>query len=71
MPAEPSQLNRDEGPNRRKPAIKLDEEQAIAVREPDPPLHLAPQDDQLMSERRILCFKTALRLEWRGHENKE
>jgi hypothetical protein len=21
----------------------------------DPPLHLTPQDDQLMSERRILC----------------
>jgi hypothetical protein len=27
-------------------------------------LHLAPQDDQLMSERRILGFKPAFRLEW-------
>jgi hypothetical protein len=30
-----------------------------------------PQNDQLMSERRILCFKPALRLEWRDHESKE
>jgi hypothetical protein len=51
--------------------ICLTKEPAIAVREPDPPLHLAPQDDQLMSERRILCFKPALRLEWRGHQSKE
>jgi hypothetical protein len=57
--------------NRREPSIQLDKEPAIAVREPDPPLHLTPQDDQLMSERRILCFKPALRLAWRGHENKE
>jgi hypothetical protein len=57
--------------NRREPSIQLDKEPAIAVREPEPPLHLTPQDDQLMSERRILCFKPALRLAWRGHENKE
>jgi hypothetical protein len=29
--------------------------------------HLAPQDDQLMSEHRILRLKPALRLERRGH----
>jgi hypothetical protein len=57
--------------DRREPSIQLDKEPAIAVGEPDPPLHLTPQDDQLMSERRILCFKPALRLAWRGHENKE
>ena len=34
-------------------------------------IHLTPQDDQLMSERCILCLKPALRLEWRGHESKE
>jgi hypothetical protein len=38
----------------------------IAVRKPDSAVHLAPQHDQLMSERRILGFKPALRLEWRG-----
>jgi len=39
-------------------------EQAIAVREVDATAHLALQHDQLMSERGILCFKPALRLEW-------
>jgi hypothetical protein len=52
--------------DRREPSIQLDQEPAIAVREPDPPLHLAPQDDQLMSERCIFCLKPAFRLEWRG-----
>ena len=33
---------------------------AIAVRQPDPALRLAPQYDQLMSECRILCLKPAL-----------
>jgi hypothetical protein len=55
----------------RETSIQLDQEPAIAVREPDPPLHLTPQDDQLMSERRVLGFKPALRLEWRSHESKE
>jgi hypothetical protein len=61
----------DDLQNRRKPSIQLDKEPAIAVREPGPPLNLTPQNDQLMSERRILCFKPALRLEWRDHESKE
>jgi hypothetical protein len=32
----------------------LDKEPAIVVCEPDPALHLTPQNDQLMSERRVL-----------------
>jgi hypothetical protein len=44
----------------------LDKEPAIAVRKPDSAVHLAPQHDHLMSERRILGFKPALRLEWGG-----
>ena len=52
--------------DRWEPSIQLDKEPAIAVREPGPPLHLTPQDDQLMAERCILCFKPALRLDWRG-----
>jgi hypothetical protein len=43
--------------DRREPSIQLDQEPAITVREPDPPLHLAPQDDQLMSQRCIFCLK--------------
>jgi len=60
--------NREDLQDRRKPAIQLDQEPAIVVREPDPTLKLAPQNDQLMSERRILCLKPALRLEWRGQD---
>jgi hypothetical protein len=52
--------------DRRKPAIKLDEEPAIVVRKPGPAPRFTSQDDQLMSERRSLCLKPALRLEWRG-----
>jgi hypothetical protein len=53
----------DDLQNRRKPSIQLDKEPAIAVREPGAPLNLTPQNDQLMSECRILCFKPAPRLE--------
>ena len=31
-----------------------------------PSQQLSPQHDQLMSQRRILCLKPALGLEWRG-----
>jgi hypothetical protein len=44
----------------------LDKEPAIVVRQPDPALNLTPQYDQLTSERGVLGFKPALRLEWRG-----
>jgi hypothetical protein len=48
--------------------MQLDQEQAVVVRESNPALHLAPQYDQLMPERHILGFKSALRLEWRGQD---
>ena len=38
------------------------------VRELDPTLQLTPQNDRLMSQRRILSFKPALRLERRGQD---
>jgi hypothetical protein len=57
--------------NRRKPSIYLDQEPAIVVRQPDPALHLTPQNDQLMSENRILCLKSALRLEWRSQDGQD
>jgi hypothetical protein len=45
---------------RRKPTIQLDEEQAILVGELDAAARPALQHGQLMSERGILCFKSAL-----------
>jgi hypothetical protein len=44
----------------------LHEEPAVAVSRLDAAPHPPPQDDQLMSEHRILCLKPALRLERRG-----
>jgi hypothetical protein len=46
--------NREDLQNRWKQSIQLDQELAIAVREPDPARNLALQNDQLMSEGRIL-----------------
>ena len=62
----PNDLDRLE--DRRKPTIQLDEEQAIVVGEPDPTAHLALQHSQLLPERGILCFKSALGLEERGNQ---
>jgi hypothetical protein len=58
--------DREDRQGRRKPSIQLDQEPAITIDDPVPARHLAPQDHQLVSECRILCFKQALRLEWRG-----
>jgi hypothetical protein len=52
--------------DRREPSIQLDKKPAVVVPQPDPALNLTPQPDQLTSERRILCLKPALRLEWCG-----
>jgi hypothetical protein len=57
--------------DRWKPSIQLDEEQTIAIREPDATAHLPPQYDQLTSERSVLCLKSALRLERRGEQAQE
>jgi hypothetical protein len=43
-----------------KPAIQLDEKPAIKIREPNATTPPAPQDNQLMSQRRILGFKPQL-----------
>jgi len=40
-----------------------DKEPTVVVGEPNAAMHLTPQNDQLMSERRVLGFKPALRLE--------
>src|SRR5882762_6922392 len=54
--------------DRREPAIQLDQEPAIMVREPDATMKPAPQDNQLMSKHRVLSFKPQLRLERRGQD---
>jgi hypothetical protein len=52
--------DRDDLQNRWKPSIQLDKKPAIVVRHPGPAPHFTPQNDQLMSERRVLCLKPAL-----------
>jgi hypothetical protein len=49
----------------------VDEEPAIAIRQPDLTTHVASQYDQLVAEHHILCFKPAPRLKWRGQERKQ
>jgi hypothetical protein len=49
--------------DRRNPAVQLDKEPAVIVREPDATMEPAPQDIQLMSKHRVLSFKPYLRLE--------
>src|SRR5580700_6513155 len=51
--------------DRRNPAVQLDKEPAIMVRQPDATMEPAPQDIQLKSKHRVLSFKPYLRLEWR------
>src|SRR5216684_7990705 len=58
--------NRNDRQDRWKPSIHLDEEPAVVVGKLGSTPHLAPQNDQLMSEHRILRLKPALRLERRG-----
>jgi hypothetical protein len=46
-----------------KPSIELDQEQAIPIREMDATAHPPLQHNQLMSQRGVLCHKSAPRLE--------
>src|SRR5437773_1262791 len=60
-----------DGPEHRwKPSIQQDQEQAIPICEPDATSHLALQHNQLMTERRVLGPKSALRLERRDGKRK-
>jgi hypothetical protein len=58
--------NRYDHQDRWKPSIHRNEEPAIVVGRLSATPHPAPQDDQLVSEHRILRLKPALRLERRG-----
>jgi len=55
--------------DRREPAIKQNEEEPIAIREPNTSVLLALQDCQLKFERRILCRKLALRPGWQHQQS--
>src|SRR5881296_1035749 len=64
--------DRDGPEHRWKPSIQQDQEQAIPAREVDATPHPALQHNQLMTERRVLGLKSALRLERRdGQGQKE
>jgi transposase len=54
--------------DRWKPSIQQDQEQAISVRELGTTAHPPLQHNQLMTERRVLGLKSALRLERRGEQ---
>src|SRR5262249_22048635 len=60
--------DRDGLEDRREPTIKLNEEQAVAVRQLDATACLSLQHGQLMPQRGILRFKSALGLERRGNQ---
>ena len=65
-------LGPDDGENLQdcwEPAIQLDKEQAIMVRELDATMRPPSQANQLMSKHRVLSFKPPLRLEWRGQDS--
>jgi hypothetical protein len=49
--------------DRRKPAVKRDQDRAIRVRKPDANLEPAPQNSQLMPKHRVLSLKPHLRLD--------
>src|SRR5438128_8337183 len=61
-----------DGPEHRwKPSIQLDQEQAIPICELDATPYPALQHNQLMTERRVLGLKSALRLERRDGQGQE
>jgi hypothetical protein len=63
--------DRDDLQDRWKPSIQLDKKPAIVVRKPGPAAQHTPQNDQLMSECRVLCFKPTPQLERRGQDGKD
>ena len=58
-------LRTDDGEDvqqRQKPSVELDEKPTVGVPQPGTTLHLAPQNNQLLSERRVLGLKRLLDL---------
>ena len=63
--------DRDRLQDRWKPSIQLDQEQPIPIRELDTTTQPPLQHNQLMSERGVLCLKSAPRLERRDRQGQE
>src|SRR5436309_8971815 len=63
--------DRDSLQDRWKPSIQLDQEQAIPICELDATPYPALQHNQLMTQRRVLGLKSALRLERRDGQGQE
>jgi hypothetical protein len=63
--------DQDRPEDRWKPSIQLDQEQAIPICKLDPTAHHPLQHNQLMTERSVLCLKSALRLERRDEQSQE
>ena len=63
--------DRDRLQDRWKPSIQLDQEQPIPIRELDTTTQPPLQHNQLMSERGVLCLKSAPRLERRDQQGQE
>ena len=63
--------DRDGLEDRWKPSIQHDQEQAIPIRELNATAHPPLQHNQLMTERSVLCLKSALRLERRDEQSQE
>ncbi len=57
--------------NRREPAIKQNEEQPVAIREPHTTAHLALKNGNMLPERGILCLKLGLHLGWQHQQSQE
>jgi hypothetical protein len=63
--------DREDLEDRREPSVKLDEEEAVAVRNLSSAFHLSLWHDQLLPERGILCLKPAFRLEQRRQNGQQ
>src|SRR4030088_3207649 len=61
--------NRHDLQDRRKPAIKQNEEPAVSIRETTPPLSLRRRKNSLISSHCFLALSPTLRLEWRGQHS--
>jgi hypothetical protein len=60
--------NREDIEDRWEPSIQLHKEATVAICQPGAAPSLAPQNDQLLSQRRILSFKPAFRLQERRQD---
>lgn len=63
--------DREDLEDRRKQPVELHEEPTVAIGQLRPAVGLPPQDDELLSKRRVFRFKAALRLEQRRYHREQ